>query len=247
MLQLVEDADNPPAIAGYSATNPAPTTTPDNADLPSTADKTNLSSAATPQSSAGAAALDPQADGDVADHVVDAAHRPSTHPPTPTVVSHVIGEELDSAPALAEKQPLLDTTEGAEPAGMANYLPPGSYPGATMGEHDRNEAANSKGKVPTINNPRPALPGEPKLRFSTIKLDPKYDDFPVLTRMWLAVRDANENHEWITWHNIAVMLDFACWVLPHAWEWLLANPRAMDLVVTVLVKNAWYSVTGALA
>ncbi|BEJ14509.1 hypothetical protein CspHIS471_0402760 [Cutaneotrichosporon sp. HIS471] len=103
-----------------------------------------------------------------------------------------------------------------------------------------------KGKLPKPSNPRPALPHEPKLRFSSIVLDAKYDDYPVLTRMWLSIRDSNDTDKWITYHNLTVLLDFACWALPHAWVWLSANQRAMYLVLSHLSRKILLGLGGAL-
>ncbi len=234
MVQPIEETDEPPARAGGNAPSPVTTTahTPGlfgivKADLPSPP----------PDASVGLPATKP----DGAKPSLATAHRPFTPPPTPAVVSHAIGEEMDGLPVCAEKKPLLDATEAVPPT-KGDYLPPGAYPGAAPWPTDTNGTAkrkNSKGKNKSTktSNPRPALPHEPKLRFSTLELDPKFDDYPVLTRMWLSVRDSDETDKWITYHNITVMLDFACWAAPHAWSWLRCNDRAMYLVMTHMGKR----------
>ncbi|KLT41785.1 hypothetical protein CC85DRAFT_107212 [Cutaneotrichosporon oleaginosum] len=186
----------------------------------------------------------PNSGSSLATDAKDADHAPgfhiqSTPPPTPTVW-HSIEDTTDEAAVCAGKG--LDATE-ALPRGECPPPFPGSYPGTVWPKSDRPV------KPIKVGSPRPRLPHEPKLRFSTIELDAEYDNYPVLARMWLATRDAYEvsdPHDLLTWHNVAIMLDFACWALPRAWAWFTANQRAMYLAARQLAGQVLTGISDAL-
>lgn len=88
-------------------------------------------------------------------------------------------------------------------------------------------------------------------RFSKLTLPPRYDNEPLLTRLWLQSRTTVDKSKLenfgmgdktprrpVSWANFLLFVDITILLFPYAWAWLKANPQVMLRLAIYLFGEA---------